>query len=246
MSKTSADAPKILNVFITYKHSTGAAYIEKVRKMLDEAIEKVEGFDGYDLMYDRNVEFDYRLIDTLYNIADVDIFLISKDVDASPWTKKELQAMKARGIPVIPILFEGYEGEDIGKVINDDDGVDALPIDMTGGREPDEETVGSLARRMKQSLSRFDSRKRDKVSREIMKKAKAEENGYSISGFLIEKGKRIGKVAAEGALEGAEKFARTSSMWLVYILLVALLLAALGVALTWDDIKEILVGRLMP
>ena len=46
MSKKPADTQNILNVFITYKHTTGAVYIDKVRKLLDESIEKVAKFDG--------------------------------------------------------------------------------------------------------------------------------------------------------------------------------------------------------
>ena len=191
------------------------------------------------------MEFNYDFINDLYNITDLDVYIISNDVHDSPSIKKELQAMKERWIPVIPIRFEGYEGDDIRLVITPE-GVDALPIDLTWGREPDEDTVQSIAVRMNQALGRYDRRKRDKLSKRIMKKAKIEENGYSISGWLIESGKRIGKSAAEGALEGAERFAKSSSNWIIYVLLAALLLTILGVALTWEDIKGMLVNHLMP
>ena len=237
MSKKTADTQKIINVFITYKHNTGAVYIDKVKKLLDESIEKVSQCDGYDLILDRNVDYDYSFIDELYSITDLDIFIISDCVDESPFIQQELKAMKDRGIPVIPIRFEGYEENDIRKVINPES-VDVLPLEMAYGREPDEEIIQSMANRMTRALERFDRRKRDKVSKEIMKKAKMEDNGYSISGWLVEKGKRIVRSAAEGAVEGAERFTKTSVNWLVYVLLIALLLAALGTALTWDELKE--------
>ncbi|MBQ1554212.1 MAG: hypothetical protein IIZ68_02010 [Clostridia bacterium] len=195
----------------------------------------MEQFDGYDLIYDRNAGYDYTYIDELYNITDLDIYIISPDVHTSPYVQGELKAMKDRGIPIIPVRFEGYEGDEIRQVCNPES-VDALPVDLADGKNPDEETIQFMASRMNQSLARFDRRKRDKNNKKIMKTAKQEQGGYRIFGWFVENGKRIDDAVKSGAIEGTRKFANTA----VYILLLALLLAAITGKLYWENIVEIM------
>ena len=228
--------PNILNVFITYKHDTGAVYLDKLKQLLNVCIEKLGMFDGYDLIYDRNCGYDYTYIGELYNITDLDIFLISKKVDTSEWVMGEIQEMNKRKIPIIPIRYEGYE-DNIGQVINPNT-VDALPVDLLHGKEPDEEIIEFLVSRMRQSLEHFDRRKRDKAVKEIMKQAKKEEGGFRVFGWLIETVEFVKKEAKEGVKKGATKFIQKLVSWVVYILLVALALFLLGQWTGWDDMLK--------
>lgn len=203
---------KVVNVFLTYKHRPAGkhyieeANIERIKDLLRLSIELADGCEGVNLIYDRHCNYDYSRISELYNITDVDIFLITEGVAESEWVMKELKDMRKRNVPIIPIRFEGYK-DNIGAVCNKNT-VDAMPIELADGNELTEGDISRVASVISETVRSFNPKKREKLNKKIEKEVKIEDGNLSIMGMYVEHLKKLGKAFVDGFLEGELKGAR--------------------------------------
>lgn len=240
---------RVVNVFLIYKHQPEEKYyieetrLEKIKKLLNDALEAAEGCDGVNLIYDRHCGYDYSKINDLYNIADVSIYAITEGVAESQWVRQDIDAMNKRKVPIIPIRFDGYV-YNIDAVCNKDT-VDAMPVELTNDSDPTAEDISRVSKVLADAVRGFDPKKRDILNQKVEKEVKIENGETRFLGMSVESLRRVNaefrKGFEDGSLDEAKKLGRKTPGKL--IALIAAILSALaggGVALLRNNIWQIL------
>lgn len=232
MADQNSGARRIVNVFITHKHSTGQVYIEDCRRLLEACMEYTDECDGFYLINDLEcleAGDDYSLLNDFYDITDLDILILSEGVKESKWVLQEIDSIKARGIPVIPVFCCGG---DINDVLPEN--VDSRWIDISEGRQPTAKDLRGLASKMKVHTSK----ERAAAMKRTLSRAKtAGANGNIIS--------KLTEAVSSGAVEAAADTAKTVTKYIIIAAVILLIAAIAGITVPWDELLQKLMDRLL-
>ena len=110
MAKNKNEA-RTINVFMTYKHDTGGAFLEQVEQMLDKCTKYCEEPTKLNFITDEDrvcVGDDYSTVmEKCYDQTDVNVVLLTENLNTSMWPSVDVCALRSRGVPIFMILCSG-------------------------------------------------------------------------------------------------------------------------------------------